>query len=283
MTLPAGVTTCDVVFNTPVSFAGGAGSATLTIRPTQTIFWAATGQPLGKFTETVAVNGVPGAITLPVVDQAGFVDSSGNAVKNWAYLADIAWSVNGQYIASHKSFQLATGQSSVVLDLIPDGNVSTPVSAPFAPVTSVNGVTGAVSLTKASLGLGSVDNTPDVSKPVSTAQQAALDAKADAAATVTALSAKQNAADLDAAAAALLNNPASALRAAGNTTFVPGFAPSTSIAYNGSGQVTSATENGITTTYTYNADGTVNTEIRLGKVRTWVYDGSGNPTSSTVV
>ena len=47
-----------------------------------------------------------------------------------------------------------------------------------APVTSVAGKTGVVSLVKADVGLGNVDNTPDASKPVSTAQQAALDAKA---------------------------------------------------------------------------------------------------------
>lgn len=40
-------------------------------------------------------------------------------------------------------------------------------------VTSVNGYTGVVSLAKADVGLGNVDNTSDVNKPVSTAQAAA--------------------------------------------------------------------------------------------------------------
>jgi hypothetical protein len=44
-------------------------------------------------------------------------------------------------------------------------------------VMSVNGQTGAVVLAKADVGLGSVDNTSDASKPVSTATQAALNAK----------------------------------------------------------------------------------------------------------
>lgn len=47
-----------------------------------------------------------------------------------------------------------------------------------APVTSVAGKTGAVTLVKADVGLSNVDNTSDASKPVSTAQQTALDAKA---------------------------------------------------------------------------------------------------------
>jgi hypothetical protein len=45
-------------------------------------------------------------------------------------------------------------------------------------VTSVAGKVGVVSLVKADVGLGSVDNTSDAGKPVSTAQQTALDLKA---------------------------------------------------------------------------------------------------------
>jgi hypothetical protein len=44
-------------------------------------------------------------------------------------------------------------------------------------VQSVAGQTGIVTLAKADVGLGSVDNTADTAKPVSTAQQTALDAK----------------------------------------------------------------------------------------------------------
>lgn len=47
-----------------------------------------------------------------------------------------------------------------------------------APVTSVASKTGAVSLVKGDVGLGSVDNTADTAKPISTATQAALDLKA---------------------------------------------------------------------------------------------------------
>lgn len=44
-------------------------------------------------------------------------------------------------------------------------------------VTSVNGQTGAVTVTKTDVGLGNVDNTSDANKPVSSATQTALDAK----------------------------------------------------------------------------------------------------------
>lgn len=56
----------------------------------------------------------------------------------------------------------------------------TQLSYPAAPVTSVAGKTGAVSLVKGDVGLGNVDNTSDANKPVSTAQQAALDLKQNA-------------------------------------------------------------------------------------------------------
>lgn len=46
-------------------------------------------------------------------------------------------------------------------------------------VLSVNGQTGTVVLTKASIGLGAVDNTPDAEKPLSTAMVTALNGKAD--------------------------------------------------------------------------------------------------------
>ena len=48
-------------------------------------------------------------------------------------------------------------------------------------VTSVNGKTGAVTLVKADVGLGNVDNTSDANKPISTATQTALDKKANTA------------------------------------------------------------------------------------------------------
>ena len=47
-----------------------------------------------------------------------------------------------------------------------------------APVTSVAAKTGAVTLVKADVGLSNVDNTSDLNKPISTATQSALDAKA---------------------------------------------------------------------------------------------------------
>lgn len=61
----------------------------------------------------------------------------------------------------------------------PAGYVSAAGAAAAAPVQSVAGRTGAVTLAKADVGLPNVDNTSDANKPVSTAQQAALNLKAN--------------------------------------------------------------------------------------------------------
>ncbi len=53
----------------------------------------------------------------------------------------------------------------------------TALSYPAAPVLSVNGETGVVSLSKGDVGLPNVDNTSDVNKPVSNATQTALNGK----------------------------------------------------------------------------------------------------------
>ena len=52
------------------------------------------------------------------------------------------------------------------------------IALPSAPVSSVNGKTGVVTLTKGDIGLTNVDNIADADKPISTATQSALDTKA---------------------------------------------------------------------------------------------------------
>lgn len=56
------------------------------------------------------------------------------------------------------------------------------LSGGSAPVQSVQGRTGDVVITAGDVGLGNVDNTSDADKPVSTAQQEAIDGKVDKAA-----------------------------------------------------------------------------------------------------
>ena len=77
---------------------------------------------------------------------------------------------------------------------------------PAAPVQAVNGYTGNVNLTKTDLGLGDVNNTSDINKPVSTATQAALDTKANLSDVNTALATKISTTDVNAALALKANS-----------------------------------------------------------------------------
>ena len=81
------------------------------------------------------------------------------------------------------SAQLGSGTADTTTFLRGDNTWAT---TPAAPVTSVAGKTGVVTLVKADVGLTNVDNTSDANKPVSTAQQTALDSKANTTITVSA-------------------------------------------------------------------------------------------------
>lgn len=61
-----------------------------------------------------------------------------------------------------------------------DSAITSRIGSIAFPVTSVNGETGDVSLDANDIGLGNVDNTSDLNKPISTATQNALDGKEDA-------------------------------------------------------------------------------------------------------
>ena len=255
MALPPGVTTCIVTFGSPASgFNGEDVATTLNITPSHSVYHATTGAPLLAFSiQASAGEGLPGSVALPHTDQAGFLDASGNAFTNWAYTAEGTWRSGGATIAFKKNFQLPTGQQTVDLDLIPNGTIGLPVSAPIATVTSVLGKTGAISAED--LGeLGVADGSVDEVK---------LDP-----AVVTKIDGKLDAVD---AADFITETQADA-------SYAPVFPDSIAPTYDSNGNVLTVTTDGVTTTYTYNPDGTVATDERAGVTRTYTYDGSGNLT-----
>lgn len=88
MALPSGVTTCTVTAGSALDFAGDDHTITVSWRPilggpanlASAIVWAATGQPLINFSETVASEpGSQVSFPVPHVDQEGFVNAAGDA------------------------------------------------------------------------------------------------------------------------------------------------------------------------------------------------------------
>ena len=94
---------------------------------------------------------------------------------------------SGQFVAAVDAGAFATATQGALADtaLQPGDNVSeltndaNYVSAEEIPVQSVAGRTGSIVLSKSDVGLGNVDNTSDLNKPISTATQSALNLKAN--------------------------------------------------------------------------------------------------------
>jgi len=158
---PTGVQTVTVAFGKGITIGGHQTSSSLTIEPiflgTNSIVWAATGTPLLPFQEdATAAEGSMGSVQIPVVDQAGWVDDGGNAFSMWGYRLTETPRYNGRVGKVRvKNAQFVSGQTTVDFDLIPDGSIGMPVSAPTPAVTSVNGMTGAVTVTGGGDGGGS--------------------------------------------------------------------------------------------------------------------------------
>lgn len=146
MAIPAGISTALVHLDAPVSFAGADGRIHATITPSTPLVWAETGTPIGNFIDNISLDpSVPLELTLPHVDQPGFLDGAGNTITGWAYRIEITYERNGQNIPlPAKDFQILVGQLEVDLALIPSGQAYVPVVAPILPVTSLGGLTGEV-------------------------------------------------------------------------------------------------------------------------------------------
>ncbi len=137
--------------------------------------------PTGQVT---SVNGLTGVVTL-TKSNVGLanVDNTADANKpiSIATQAALNSKANSADLGTSAALDAGTAANNVVqLDAtskLPPVDGSRLTNLPIAPVTSVAGKTGVVSLDKTNVGLANVDNTSDANKPVSTATQAALDLK----------------------------------------------------------------------------------------------------------
>lgn len=185
MTLPDTVSTATVV-GTFLDASGSARSGSVSFRPSQRVQVGDTGITIDPVVEFLDPEG-SFSVTLAATDDADLQPTG------WGY--SIVVNVGGER-RSFTAFVPAAGSPHDLFELTPvspvdpllpdvksvndifpdeDGNVD--LGSISAPVTSVAGKTGAVTLVKADVGLPLVDNTADLSKPVSTATQTALDGK----------------------------------------------------------------------------------------------------------
>ena len=173
MTYPAGVQLSTLTFSNPSTFLGNQATRTeVTVQASAGVVWAATGEPIDDFSETVSPNaGLPGFLTVPFVDQPGFTDQSGNAFTMWAYTVTRRTFFGASMKVVQKNWQPVLGQSTVDFDNLPGGSIGLPVSAPIVPVTSVAGETGVVGADALADALVGYLPIPDVSGKLDTSEK----------------------------------------------------------------------------------------------------------------
>lgn len=123
-------------------------------------------------------------LALTAAERAKLAATSGTntgdqTLPTWTTLAGKPAVVAAGADAAAARSAIGAGTSNLALGTTAGTALAGNYTPPAAPVQSVAGKTGTVTLAKADVGLGSVDNTSDAAKPVSTAQALALSGKAD--------------------------------------------------------------------------------------------------------
>lgn len=159
MSLPVGVVTKTLSIGRGFDALGNYAALRIVVTPffggtAQRLVWSATGETLEAMTVTPSTQTEPDgdateSIDLPVVDQAGWLDGSGNAITGWSYQVSVTptFTVAGvkTKMKTYTKFvsPLSANSSPIDMDKLADGTAANPVLAPGMYVTSVAGVNGA--------------------------------------------------------------------------------------------------------------------------------------------
>lgn len=198
MAYPPGVSLATITIGAARTMFGAAPkriSATVTpiFTGTPHVVHAASGWAFYPTPRTFEVqNGEELTFELPHVNAEGWRDTSGNEFpallpdgtrdRGWAY--HVRFTIiggSGQDSIPHryeKVFQPLTGQTEPIdVDLVPDGKIGAPVSAPAVTVTSIAGLTGPVTEEQLrALGLGGLGEEDVEALAMAAADQAVIDA-----------------------------------------------------------------------------------------------------------
>lgn len=125
------------------------------------------------------ISGLPGAVALTGVEKIPAVQSAADVSLTPAQLAAYLQALFLQLAGGTLTGPLVLpGNATLALQAVPFQQLTAVVAAGVAgityPVTSVNGHVGAAVVTASDVGLGSVNNTSDAAKPISTLQAAAF-------------------------------------------------------------------------------------------------------------
>lgn len=150
MSLPGGISLAHITVGRAFDFFGTDAQITVKVTPilggnAKRIVWTATGELLANFAGTFAGTVAEQVeFDVPHVDQAGFVDGTGDEFTMWFYRAEISLLIGRQTVQYQQDFQVLVGQDDVDLDLVPDASIGAPVSVTIPAVLSVAGLTGVV-------------------------------------------------------------------------------------------------------------------------------------------
>lgn len=180
-TVPGLATKANVADLSDVAISGAyadlSGRPTLSTVAVTGVYADLTGKPS---LSTVAISGdyndLTGKPTIP--DVSGFVSTNDARLTDTRIPSDNSVSAAKLQDASVNEAKLNISNSPTNGHFLAwDGTDLAWQAQASAPVSSVAGQTGVVTLSKNDVGLGNVDNTTDANKPVSSATQTALDAK----------------------------------------------------------------------------------------------------------